>query len=120
MVQVYPGLHPAVVEASQAAVLYDADDMLERGLRVRSETATAAPVGDEGTDEDGLSSAAASPKDDGGEGSARLKTSLTYTVEGFQHFLRALANPPVRSASWRLPPHVDISEVVAEAELLVR
>mmetsp|Transcript_42063 Transcript_42063/g.116161 ORF Transcript_42063/g.116161 Transcript_42063/m.116161 type:complete len:811 (+) Transcript_42063:223-2655(+) len=109
MMQVFPGRLAAVVEASQAAVLYDADDMLERGLRVRSDGATANSAG-----------SGADVQVDNGEGSARLRTSMNPLVDGFLELLRGLAKPvqdgvPVAT----LPPHVTLGSVLSDAEVLV-
>jgi hypothetical protein len=114
VVQVHPGLHPKVTEASQAAVLYDADDMLEQGLRVRADSAASVAERNIELGEEVSTS------------EARFKTSMIYTVEGFQQFLRSLAASAATQSlgssplQLQLPPHVHLSDVLAEAEVLIR
>eukprot|EP00929_Paragymnodinium_shiwhaense_P113529 TRINITY_DN8180_c0_g1_i2.p1 TRINITY_DN8180_c0_g1~~TRINITY_DN8180_c0_g1_i2.p1 ORF type:complete len:932 (+),score=154.70 TRINITY_DN8180_c0_g1_i2:171-2798(+) len=123
MVQVYPGSLAVIVEASHAAVLYDADDMLEQGLKVRKGPTRLAPPNSPAptpwvTSE--VVTTGQSDDSDDGEGSTRLRTNMHMSGEGLQQFLRSLARPPPRGIpEARLPPHVSRDAVFADLEKFV-
>lgn len=115
MVQVYPGPWAQIVKVSSAAVIYNADDMLERGLRLHGVRAgpRQAQVSKDVSHED---SASAEAK---GDESARLKLSTSRSVEGLRQLLRALADfgadrPPMV----RLPAHLSQEQFLEDAERL--
>lgn len=124
MVQVFPGPRAVIAQVSRAAVLYHADDMLERGLQLRSARALS-------TDDSSASGEApkgAISEGQGGddeEASAQLQLSKGHSVEGLQQLLRALAGDVLGSTegSWAakllFPPHVRKEQLLKELDRLV-
>jgi len=90
-------------------VLYHADDMLERGLRLKNSR-------DAPQKKDNLASAVPAPENDpGDEGSSAMVTLHSgRSAEGLNQFLRALAD---RTA--RVPPHVRIEQIALDVEKFV-
>eukprot|EP00928_Gymnodinium_smaydae_P048250 TRINITY_DN32248_c0_g1_i1.p1 TRINITY_DN32248_c0_g1~~TRINITY_DN32248_c0_g1_i1.p1 ORF type:complete len:854 (+),score=87.34 TRINITY_DN32248_c0_g1_i1:63-2624(+) len=117
-VQVFPGRTTAVVETSQVAVMYNADDMLERGLSL---TATNDATSQIEADAESKSSEDKGTKStsDEADSSARLRTSMVYSVEGVQQFLRNLATSSRDVPAFKLPPHVSRQKVLTDLENLV-
>jgi len=115
MVQVYPGPWAQIVKVSSAAVIYNADDMLERGLRLHGVASgpRQAPVSKDVSNED---SAGAEAK---GDESAQLRLSTSRSVEGLRQLLRALADfGAERPPMVRLPPHLSQEQFLEDAERL--
>mmetsp|Transcript_149554 Transcript_149554/g.272304 ORF Transcript_149554/g.272304 Transcript_149554/m.272304 type:complete len:901 (-) Transcript_149554:88-2790(-) len=122
VVQVFPGPRAMIMEVSSAAVLYHSDDMLERGLRLRSSLPSPASLrqaaAQEGSGEE-QETEASSSDDDRGEGSAQLRLSMSRSVEGLRQLLRALADPGNgKRPAARLPPHVRQDQLLRDAEKL--
>mmetsp|Transcript_18328 Transcript_18328/g.51927 ORF Transcript_18328/g.51927 Transcript_18328/m.51927 type:complete len:835 (+) Transcript_18328:25-2529(+) len=111
MVQVLPGPQALIVEASRAAVMYHADDMLEQGLQVRSSR----PASPTGAGVDDVLSAGA---DDEAESSSQIHLNPARSVEGLQQLLRALGDDG-GGPSARLPPHVGPDLFLRDMERLV-
>lgn len=100
VVQVLPGPHASIEEASESAVFYNADDMLERGLRLKSWP---------GRQQSEASSRKASQK---------LQTAAFHSVEGLKQMVRSLM-PDAGRPSLRLPPHVSEARVLSDLDYLV-
>lgn len=110
VVQVLPNTRTMISDISGAAVVYDADDMLERGLRVRREwQAEAVHAWDESELRKG-------PKV--GEGPQRVNMGNGRSVEAFQQLLRSLSADSELSLSW-LPAHISPYQLVSEVTVLV-
>lgn len=99
VVQVLPGPHASIEEASESALFYNADDMLERGLRLKSWP---------GRQKSEASSRKASQK---------LQTAAFHSVEGLKQMVRSLM--PAGRPSLRLPPHVSEARVLSDLDYLV-
>lgn len=110
VVQVFPGPRAVIVEASRAAVLYHADDMLERGLRLRAGLGAGQDAGYAASDPTDVSG----EPDGAGDTSAQLLLHHGRSVEGLNQFLRALTEQ-----SARLPPHVRPDQLLVDLERLV-
>jgi len=111
MVQVHPGPRAVITELSSAAVLYDSDDMLVRGLRLRN------TPWKKNKDAAGSS---VSQKSQGREEAKRLLVSSSRSTEGFKQLLRALELPDNGSSTMlRLPPHVRPEQFLEESERLI-
>ena len=109
VVQVFPGPRAVIVEASRAAVLYDADEMLGRGLRLRPARGFAPAPPSPSPGPDGAADS---------EASAQLQLSAARSVEGLQQLLRALS-ADAGGAAMRLPPQVRAEHLLSELERLV-
>lgn len=102
VVQVLPGPRAVIADVSRAAVVYDADDMLNLGLHLR--TPAAPPHVKLRLDaEDG------GPKDT----DSRMRLSSSRSVEGLRQMLRALRQEDASS------PPVSPRRLLADAERLV-
>lgn len=111
VLQVLPGPHAIITEISGAALVYDAGDMLERGLQLRPgfqwpiETVA---IATESTEEE--------PDAERTPVSQRIFVGRSRSSEAFQQFLRSLA---VEGASSRLPSGVSAEACLEAAERLV-
>lgn len=99
VVQVLPGPHASIEEASESALFYNADDMLERGLRLKSWP--------------GRQKSEASTR----KASQKLQTAAFHSVEGLKQMVRSLM--PAGRPSLRLPPHVSEARVLSDLDYLV-
>merc|ERR1712232_1123407 len=81
-VQVFPGPYAVIVEASRAAVLYHADDMLEQGKRLTSSTRKVGPFMTLDTDVQTTSSEAGAEDDP--ENDIQVKLHSFRSVEGLR------------------------------------
>lgn len=105
VVQVFPGPRAVISGVSRAAVLYNADDMLEQGLRLRDGRVQRSE--DAFLEEEGAKSA-----------SAELQLSSGRSVEGLRQLLRALADHGEGPAE-PLPPHVHPDQLLTDLDRLV-
>jgi len=117
MVRVYPGPYAAIEEVSRAAVIFNADDMLERGLRLRGTTTRHRNLRDFPESEDEASDVS----EDESASSAQLKLSMSRSVEGMRQLYRALAEPgDGLEAAASLPFHVSRDRFLQDADRLAR
>jgi len=105
VVQVFPGPRAVISGVSRAAVLYDADDMLQQGLRLRE--------GGSRHSEDVTAQA-----EDAKSTSTELQLATGRSVEGLHQLLRALVDHGDGPAV-RMPPHVHPDRVLADVDRLV-
>ncbi|CAJ1427068.1 unnamed protein product [Effrenium voratum] len=99
VVQVLPGPHATMEEASSAAVFYNADDMLERGLRLKSWSRRTL----------------VEPQ---AKVQQRLQLSAFRSVEGLKQVVRALMLD-VGRPSLKLPAHISEARVLRDMDYLV-
>ncbi|CAK9003909.1 Soluble guanylate cyclase 88E [Durusdinium trenchii] len=103
VVQVLPGPHASIEEASQSALFYNADDMLERGLQLKSWVR-------------GRSSP--EPRSEPRKGSQKLQMSAFRSVEGLKQMVKSLMLHRGRP-SLRRPAHMSQARVLTDLDYLV-
>jgi len=111
VVQVYPGPRAVIVEVSRASVLYDADDMLQRGLGVRQKLMQPPTSGQESSGSSGGSGA----EDKAG---GRLRISTHRSAEGLRQLLMSLAGDSCGERA-RLPPFITSKQFLTDASRLL-
>ncbi|CAE8614280.1 unnamed protein product [Polarella glacialis] len=123
VVQVLPGPHALIETVSRAGVFYDADHMLEQGLRLNGWSAQPSTAQDTrlaNALRDAMSSISSPSSDLKSTGdSTKLSMSSFRSVEGLKQFIRALMEDSGRPAV-RLPAQVSRERVLAELDKFVQ
>lgn len=99
VVQVLPGPHASIEDASESALFYNADDMLERGLHLKSWPRMQLSESNRKTFQ-------------------KLQTTAFRSVEGLKQMVRSLMSDAERPYL-TLPPHVSQARVLSDLDYLV-
>lgn len=115
VVQVLPGPYAIISEVSRAAVLFNADDMLQRGLRLRSAWRSANTLSAMS-----LQSEPVSQDDDEDSESTKLRLSPLRSLEGVKRLLWALSEPADSSRfAMRLPAGISRELFLKDTQRMV-
>jgi len=104
VIQVHPGPRSSIVQASKAALLFHADDMLERGLQLRT--------GQEGLSKEALAVAVNTEQETTASNAGIIsgfQLDTHRSMEGLEQFILSLAAEAVQ-----LPPHLSTRQILAD------